>query len=373
MKYLIFNFISVCLVIFAINSPLFNWDMIGYVGSSISYQTDDQNSIHETTFTALKKHVPEGTYQVLTSGNAYREYMHTDAQLFSQQLPYYQIRVIYNSAIKLLSNVGLSPFFVTYLISSLSVLLGLFVISRLCFNTLTLHKSAVLFPLVIAYFGLYEVARLSTPDALAFLMSFIVFYLFINKRIYLCLCMLPLLILVRTDLFLLILSFALYFVFIDRTFLKAYLISSLCSVGVYIAINSYFGNYGWHHIFYVTLINQIPNPAEVDIFVRIQDYVQVLSKGFDNAFYDFAFTFYLTLCIFIFIYHLQYGKFWSIFRNSNQHLLEILHYINLIYYIGHFLLFPVVWSRFFVAQYGLTILLAIYLFLRNTSNQTKEI
>ena len=351
--------------------------MIGYVASSYSYDGYDANEYHHLTYSGLKDYVDINTYNEFTNpdqinqhGKFYRRDMFTNPNLLSQQLPYYQIRVLYVASINLLAKLGMNPFFSTYFIPALSCFFALLIIGVILLERLSLNIIALFFPILLIAFGLLKVAGLGNPDGLAFFMVVFVSYFFMTSNVRIFLLMLPVLILVRTDLILLVFCFGFYFFFINRSLLKWYIVSAAFSLAAYLAINSFFDNYGWHTIFYVSFIERVSNPAELKLLVSLDEYFNVLVKGITGVWRSTIFIAFTLISLIIAWIHYKNrtkNNFLSIKNMQNN--LAIIHYIGIFYIIIHFILFPVIWHRFFIAQYAFTLIYALSL-MPKLSNQS---
>jgi hypothetical protein len=156
------------LIAAALSRPQFNWDIIPYLGATGSFEIQDKQALHASVFDELARFVPASAYQSLVTGSDYRVAVATDPEAFSQQLPFYQPRVLYIGLLFLLSKLGLNVVMVTYLISAVSVALGLWVLFVAFHRTLSGYL-LLLFPVLALGMGVLDLARLSTADGLAFL------------------------------------------------------------------------------------------------------------------------------------------------------------------------------------------------------------
>ncbi|CAN0490779.1 unnamed protein product, partial [Scytosiphon promiscuus] len=189
-------------IYFAASSPRYNWDVIGYVGCIKGLEIEDKETLHRAVYSGLRNKVSAEKFSFLLggveSGKYYRQVMGNDAEAFYQTLPYYQIRVIYLALVYLASGLGIEIFLATYLVSAITVILGLWVIYftfRPYINNYLLYT----IPIFGLAFGINKVAALSGPDGLAFLMVAIIGYLFTRAN-WLIFIIASLSILVRTDL-----------------------------------------------------------------------------------------------------------------------------------------------------------------------------
>lgn len=353
-SFVFFALLAIVLAL-AIKVPGYNWDMLGYVGSVKSYQGLDNQELHSYVYQNLKSATNQEIHDIYLEAprSDYQKTMAENANFFAQQLPFYQIRVLYNSAILLFEKIGINPFTASHLISALSVLIAALLIQRMLFAKTT-SRLKMFFPVVASYFGLLQVARLSTPDGLAFLLIILMGFLFYQNRIRTAFILMPVLILVRTDLILLLIPLGLYGFLINPQLRIPSFFSGVVSAALFVFLNQFFENYGWHTIFYFSFIEQIPNPAEIDLSVTFKQYLFVFTKGVKEMFTDRSSAIYLFLSIVILEKQIRQKIG---FQNLKKDGLVVFHYIGLVYFLLHFFLFPVAWKRFFVGPYIITLIL----------------
>ena len=124
----------------------------------------------------IKKEVSNKKFSLFVSGE-YRETVFRDPSSLEQQLPFYSIRIAYIELIRLLKNLGLSYTKSTYVISAVFASLAVLILG------LVMSETAVpiaMLPIVVAVTGYTEVARLSTPDAMACFFSLLGLYSLIS-------------------------------------------------------------------------------------------------------------------------------------------------------------------------------------------------
>ncbi|CAA0081553.1 Uncharacterised protein [BD1-7 clade bacterium] len=354
--YFVYVMISLSLALFAATYPKLNWDMIAYVTSAHIYLGYDPLIAHSMTYQALQAYVAPDTFNILTSGD-YRTDMMNNPELFYHQLPFYTIRVLYIACIAIGKTLSLNPFVVSHAISAIATLTSLVLLANIFLNTA--KASSILLwalPIVLIPFGLIEVAQYSTPDGLALLATIFICKLLIEKKYRHLFIFLPIAILVRTDLIMLTILLAIYFIIWDKHVIKGYALSAFASLLVYFSVNKLSGNYGWHTIFYFTLVERLNNPSEVSPIVDINIYLHALKRGISRALND------LPLLIYTIVNLFYLKRFLTNIRTITDSAFQRLHTINLIlfgYSAAHFVLFPVIWPRFYLAQYAITLLLVI--------------
>ncbi|AYN01033.1 hypothetical protein [Chryseobacterium sp. 3008163] len=117
-------FLSVYLTSLNYKNREYDWDMPGYVGSVYKMEfPDSQDKVHKLTFQSIKEEAPRDHYQKLSGVKPFRnaiQLYEKNARAFSEQLPYYEIKVGYNLVLLLLYKIGLSVPMSVIVISLLS-------------------------------------------------------------------------------------------------------------------------------------------------------------------------------------------------------------------------------------------------------------
>lgn len=350
-QYVVISFFLSGIIIFAVAliKPFYNWDMIGYVACVKNFETHDPDILHKWVYDELKKSVPERDYNRLVTGH-FREPMSKNPKVFAQQLPFYQIRPLYNFSVYFFTKLGLNAFFATHLISAISVLLGLWLI-YFSFKPYINNYLLFLLPILGGRLILLDIARFSTPDGLAFLFIIMATYSVLKKHWSIFL-LLPASILVRTDLLIYaLLMLACLFVSYKNWRIPVVTVFIMC-VTLYFAINKFYGSYGWSSVFSYTFIHKYVEPANVIHKVTFSDYFSVwFAKKYEIL---------LDIPFFIYIIVMFYSAFMCIKKYGLRVLSEITKPENIIlsislisfgYVVIHVILFPVVWPRFFAGQY----------------------
>lgn len=369
---------SILIFYIAASSPRYNWDMIGYVGCIKKLEIEDKQVLHQKVYSGLRNTVSADKFSFLLggvspeiyesgeyiadknaeSGKYYRQVMGNDAEAFYQSLPYYQIRVIYLALVYLVSALGVDIFAATYLVSIISVILGLWVL----FFTFRPHINNYLLytiPIFGLAFGIDRVAALSGPDGLAFLMVAIIAYLFTRSN-WLIFIAVPLSILVRTDLIIFGLIILAYFLVYKKSWKYLSISSILTSFVLYFLLNHYFGHYGWLNVFYITFIEKITHPVGFDIQLSAIDFLSVYMIGLFSLVKDEPFLIYsLVSIISLAIISEFYNR--DCWKYPNFKIVCFLALSSLLYVVIHFALYPTIWNRFFIGQYLLGTAAFLYL------------
>lgn len=347
LSYLLFVF---SLSLYAINRPSYNWDMIPYIAVALSLEYTDDQLIHSKTYEYIKQSVPDPVYTELTHGD-YLDYRAQVAQnylYFTQQLPYYKIRPLYTSLIYLGYKMGINIVTATLLVSILSGVL----IAILALLWLLDHLEGFypyLFAFLITSLGVTEIARVQTPDALsAAILLAAMYFLCKEQQTYFSSLLLILSIFARTDNLILVILLFTYLKFLAPAYYRInfinYIVFTSLAIVSYLSINHLAGHYGWAKVLYHTLVHLLLNPAESEVNIGIINYLQLLfQRGTDEFFLaNYTYVFLLAGTI-----TLSLTRFATEATRIYAHLTILIILAILI----HFILFPVLWHRFFVAHY----------------------
>jgi hypothetical protein len=346
---LLFSFLAVLTLTVSIYMPAYNWDMVAYIAAAKSFEETDVASLHSFTYSQLPGSVPEAQYASLVRG-PFKRTMSKDASAFKEQLTSYQIRPIYTGLIYFLYKMGMHIVFATHVISGIAAALTvalLYRLSVLCLNRPLIYAV----PLLATIFGILQLARLSTPDALASLAVILSGYLYLSKRIGLLLTLLPLIVGIRGDFILFTVPFLCLIAVLDcQTRLKA-AVSILVSLVMYIAIQSYWPNSAWSRgILYFASDSSSPHPLSSASTASVQHYWKALAGGVLRLVSDKAFMFYVLIAAYSgFLITIQARKTSLLIALKDS--TSVLAIVCCVFVVFHFLAFPVAYERFFCGSY----------------------
>lgn len=322
--------VSLCFIWLTITSPLHNWDMIGYSAAVYDFHGLSGAELLASTFSDVRTQVADHTYNALTNANDnYRLTVASSPAALEQQVPFYQIRVIY---LLLISSFGWLFGSVAFATSAVSAIAsGLIVFLAGCF--LRHCRSWFLFlsfPIVISVVVM-EAARLSTADALAALGVISAFLLLHRSQLLascLLICLLPLF---RTDFVILSLLCGLYFLIDGKA--RYALLTIAVSTGLYFAVNHIVGNYGYQTIFNFTLVTgPVPFPATLEVNAPWHLYVTIYQNG-------------LLRLLSLPDFYLAFAVLPLLLLRQTDRILKPAVVICFAFIIAHFTLFPAAFAR----------------------------
>jgi hypothetical protein len=347
--------------------PLFNWDVIGYVGSAKSLETADVRSLHQFTYGEVQGSVPSSTFAVIApapphspvspepkpdippSVSEYRSAMRADPVAFAEQLPLYHVRFIYVYLVFALYKLGTPIVLATYAVSGVSVCIGIWVLAWMARGRVG-TSAAVVLPVLALAFGAITVGRLSTPDGMAFLGFMVCMVLFLNDRwesMILALALIG----IRTDLVLFSAPFLLYCAFFSR-FRKALSIAAfVMSCGLYLWVKWHYGYPGWSTMFRFAIGEWVPHPLTTPATVTVSQYLKAFFIGMWSGANKPAFLLFLVIVAWAGRLIFQEMKSGTPVQAIARMNVVAAVSLSVIYVLAHFLLFPELQERFFLGPY----------------------
>ncbi len=258
------------LSLWSYKNRVYDWDMPGYLGCLFlrEFPTSPEK-VHQYTYTSIKKEASPLEYKDisgLVQPNKAVQFFKKDALAFSEQLPYYQIKIGYNYAVLLFYKLGFSPPHAVSLVSIVSYFLsGLLLFFLL--NMLFLGKNILVVVLTLGLLILPPIRALSmtpVPDmfSLLFLLLFMVGLL--RKweswqMFFILIC----LILIRPDYIIFVLTYlatSLVFIYLKENHKINFnlIVQGVLLSGLYLSIIKYYHFPGWKDVFYDTFIDRRP-------------------------------------------------------------------------------------------------------------------
>ncbi len=350
--------ITACVVLFlyAINTPEQNWDILGYSGSAVSIENSNETYIHNYVYKELKLYATNEEFVDLTERYKYRRVMFKDSEAFHQQIPFYKIRIIYVLLILALMKIGINIFLAAHIISA-------FLVSAGCMVFYYAYKKNinpvfwVSYPLFIIIFDVVNIAQTVTADSLAFFWMGLITFALVHahwKSLFLLLISLTL---VRTDMIILVALFSGYFILFREELRFLFTAVVLISLALYFLINHLTGNYGWSAVFHYVFITgmEATHPDEYSSFgINLKQYMTVVVTNLPQFLSERTALLFEILVFLQFIMcgilsnnRSVYNMFFDVLKNTAL----MLTLASVIYIVLHYFIFPILYARFFAAQY----------------------
>ena len=224
------------------------------------------------------------------------------------------------------------------------------------------YAALVLVPVAGLLVGLLDVATLSTPDAVSFLVMSVVAYAWIHGYFWVLIVGATMLPLVRTDLILMSAGITL-----AATSLYRERLLFLCAMAGFqffevVAINVTNDYPGWAAIFQVTLVKSNLFPLTAPEPLTASNAGWAYLRGIVALARDQAFLFVFFLWAVITGIVVRSINRWSQEQMAMLKPALILAALSLVTFLAHFALFPVSWSRFFLGVYMWSILAFVLVF-----------
>ena len=341
--------------IFTILNPGYAWDMLGYAASVLSLNGIQIPEIHAIVFADLKTYATAETYQELTASTSYRVTMSTDPEAFSQQIPFYKIRLLYLLLIDALTNLGLGIFESMHIISAglgtASLLLVYLGLRNQVMSLFWLITPLVLFGVTIDL----RIMQQGGVDIFAFfwLSLTIVCYVRGSKML---LPTVALCVLVRTDLIIFAALLLAVLLLTDKSNRKQIVICGIVTLVAYFSVNSWAGNYGWHALIHFVFVTDMSatHPAVYSHYssFNFHDYLKFLGSPTSWISKWFWLCIGCSLVSFISYYWLRKSPP----TQSQVHAFLAMQRLNIAcllcvaYVVLHYIFFPAIFMRFFIGQ-----------------------
>ena len=239
----------------------YDWDLPAYVGCIFQLDGYNDADVHQKTYQLLKIKASKADYYHITFSEAsgYRQSMSVDSHYFRQQLPYYQVKVLYLGVVQFLTLFNINSIDAIYLINFGSIfLLGILMFYVLNTGYEMAFFTSLAITLAIIYgFQLLELYQNASPDLLSSLLFVTVFWSVIaNKNFWFQMFLLSLLILVRPDSIVFSLLFIIFSGYVHSVKSVAVLMAIITSFLLYFSIVKFFHYPGWGDLFYDSFIER---------------------------------------------------------------------------------------------------------------------
>ncbi len=358
-----------------------NWDMLGYAAVIEELTTSDPTTLHAQVYADAREYLTPALYADVAFGDEYRTTLAQDPILFSRQIPYYRIRVAYLTVLWTMREAGIHIHSAASLISAISAALACWLLF-LAFRKEVDPLLWLVIPVVLKLTAAQEISRLFTADALSFLCFAALYYLYRrgNGAFFI---LLTLSVLVRTDLLIVVLLCAIYIAFFRPQWRWHALISFVLAYLITMLISNWTNHPGWASLFYFNFMADMeaPDPSVfAGVSISPTQYFEVLF---------FKIPFFLMneeLWFYLFIIGVLSNRWlmplWQMptsQANTEQtsdkytlnqrisalkdslvdHPASVGALVGILYVGGHFLLFPLNDTRFFVGPFFIATLAAL--------------
>lgn len=290
-----FSFLITLILMFLLSiwnfkNRMYDWDMPGYIGCFYTIlEPDKPKEIHARIYREIKQEAPEKEYLDIIGVDLYdetRQWFTKNTQSFTEQLPYFQIKVGYNMTLLTLYKIGFTgPMSVTIL-----SIISYFISGILIFFVLKIifprnpWLSLLLTVGICLLNPMTHMAQISTPDMFIFQFMMLFMIAFLKKwNQWIMFLIQFLIVIVRPDYITFSLTFyATQFIFeyiSSKKINYLILLQSAFLIVIYASILHYYNYPGWKALFYDTFIYRRPfiskQPAD---FTMAEYFIFLLSK-----------------------------------------------------------------------------------------------
>ncbi|REC48240.1 hypothetical protein [Chryseobacterium pennipullorum] len=286
-SFLLVVLILVLLTVRNYQNRVYDWDMPGYLGCLYTSEfPDSPDKVRQITYISIQKEAPDDQYQDLIGTapfNIPRQYFAKNTQAFTEQLPYFRIKVGYICMISLLYKLGVTSPLSVLLVSLISYFFSgllVFYILKILYPekyimTAFLTVGIMLFPLMT------YIARIPAPEMFIFpfLLTFIIGL--IRKWSTLTMFLLLLVItFIRPDYATFTLSYLvtifLFTYYKEETVYISFIVQGAVIFILYISIINFYDYPGWKNLFFDSFIKRRPIISAEPPEFGISDYVSIL-------------------------------------------------------------------------------------------------
>lgn len=349
-----------CLLVgFSALNPKSSWDVLGYVGSAL--QVAEVENIHGETYALVsqalgQEFIPLTLDNPQDRASTYRSTMSQNPEAFEQQLPYYLIRPLYVSVLAAGYQLGFNPVDIMLVLSVISgFLIGLLVYRRLLEVAGPLTSFLATTALMLA-FRLPAFAGFLSPDPLvAGLFIAFVFQFEKGLSIFGVIGFVVALLLLRSNAVVFttpLIAVGLLAHYLKSPMTQLNIPQALGVFGLSLVlmkcIEIWAGNYGWWTVFYFTFVESMNFPADFNTGFQFESYIKAVIGGGRWLFSDrYVTCFYLFMALMV--CHFSIGGWYT--RKAN---IMLFFSMLCVIFVGYFLLFPVVFLRFYFAIFMLS-------------------
>lgn len=358
----IFVFFPLLLVSSVLGNFLYTWDVVGYVGAALSWQSSDPLAVQTQTYELLRLTLPEQAFAGLVGG-PYATAMATNAEQFYSQLDMYRIKPLYVGLLTVLDAIGLNLVDAGKVLSVGPAALLCILIYVWLKRHVPANFALSITILLSLCSRLFDVARVILPDSLSALILVLAVYLLLERPAATrwAFVLLVLSILVRTNNILFVTPLLIYMGYTNsrlegwqskgvRAPASALVVAVIC----YFVVSAWF-NHQWWRLFHHTFIESIADMNAFAAGFSLDQYLQVLGTRLRQIVIG---NFVIVTMLLPFLLLAMLGLLASRGRFAALRMIVMISFLN---FVCYFLMFPLVesWDRFFIPFYVFIVVLAV--------------
>ena len=331
-------------------NPEWNFDSVVYVAAAKEGDFETRDEWHAAAYESVAQAAPRAALRKITQGSKYRKQLHKNPEYFETQLPFYRSKIAYVTLIRIIDAIGVNPATASHLVSTASIVsLGLLAVLWVGVGGLNVWVfGAGLCLMLTSPFRL--AVGFSNPDPLcAALLCWGVYAICYGRRPLWGITLMTLAVLTRADAWIMVSMLLLWLYWSNGEMLSrkgavgGWLVSLGAVGGVMVATKPY----AWGVVAQHTFVRKLYKPDEMDQTIAFGEYLNAFWRGAmgDYHLYPTAMGSFLLLSA------MALG--WVALHERDEHRAVPIKLIGLAWACAalHFLIFPILNDRFYLATY----------------------
>jgi hypothetical protein len=331
-------------------NPEWNFDSVAYVAAAKKGDFESREEWHAAAYTSVAQAAPKAALRKITRGSQYRKQLHQNPEYFETQLPFYRSKIVYVILIRVMDAIGVNPATASHLVSTASIVsLGLLAVLWAGVGGLNVWVfGAALCLMLSSPFRL--AVGFSNPDPLcAAFLCWGIYSIRHGRKPLWGIALMTLAVLTRADAWIMVslLLFWLYWsnpeILSRKAAVGGWLVSLVAVGSVMVATKPY----SWGVVAQHTFVKKLFKPDEMDQTIAFNEYLNALWRGAMGAYHLYP----TALGSFLLLSAVALG--WVTIRKRDAHREPAIQLIGLAWLCAvlHFLLFPSLNDRFYLATY----------------------
>ena len=167
----------------AYSQPTYNWDLLPYVGATLSIDRSDKEYVHRRSYAEAERVLPRQAFRALTHPRSpFRSQVYQSPENFSQQLPIVRVKPLYIALIYTLQASGVNIVRATVLVSVISGIFTALLVLVWLQGYFSSTWGYLMAASLVFSAGMLTVSRLSTPDALSAALLLLGMFLLLEEK-----------------------------------------------------------------------------------------------------------------------------------------------------------------------------------------------
>jgi len=345
-------YVATLLALFAprMMNPEWNFDSVVYVAAAQKDGFETREEWHTAAYESVAQVADKTAFRKIIKGSQYRKQLHQNPEYFETQLPFYRSKITYVTLIRAMDALGVNPATASHLISTASIVsLGLLAVLWMGVGGLNVWVFGA--ALCLMFTTPFRLAvGFSNPDPLcAALICWGLYTIRHGRKPLWGIAWMTLAVLTRADAWMMVAILLLWLYGSNGTILsrRGAVGGWLVSLGALGTVMLVTKPYAWGVVAQHTFVKKLYKPGEMDQTIAFGDYLNALWRGAMGDYHLHP----TALGSFLFLSVVAVG--WVTIRKRDVHQTPSIHLIGVAWIcaILHFLIFPSLNDRFYLATY----------------------